>query len=88
VDKIFRRLCDEAQVPSASLHTLRHTFATVASELGLNEFTIAGLLGHRSGSVTGRYVHPDPVLVAAADRVSSEIEARLNGLGPYGQVEE
>ncbi len=42
--------------------------------------TIAGLLGHRSHSVTSRYAHHvDRALVAAADRISAVIKARMEG---------
>ena len=76
--KAFARVCAAAKVEGISLHTLRHSFATVAAELGYSEFVIAGLLGHRAGSVTARYSHlPDNALLAAADAVSREIEVRM-----------
>lgn len=57
-----------------SPHVLRHSFASVAGDLGYSESTIAALLGHAAGSVTGRYTHHlDAVLIAAADKVSAEI---------------
>lgn len=44
------------------------------------EITIAALLGHANGSVTGRYVHTlDAPLVLAADTVSGYIQALLDG---------
>ena len=53
---------------------LRHSFASVAGDLGYTEPTIAALLGHAAGSVTSGYVHYlDSVLIAAADRVAAEI---------------
>ncbi len=76
--KLFRRICDEAKLEGVSLHTLRHSFASVALELEYSELTIAGLLGHRSHSITSRYAHHvDRALVEAADRVSDLIAARL-----------
>ena len=61
-------------------HTLRHSFAAAAAELGFSELTIAGLLGHSVPGVTARYAHvPDSALVAAADRVSARIAAALDG---------
>ena len=61
-------------------HALRHCFATVANGMNYSEPTIAGLLGHRSGTVASRYAHNvDTALAAAADRVSAEI-ARLMGM--------
>ena len=59
-------------------HVLRHSFATVANGMNYSELTIAGLLGHRSGTVTSRYAHNvDTALAAAADRVSAEIARRM-----------
>ena len=60
-------------------HVLRHTFASVAGDLGFSELTIAGLLGHSARGVTQGYVHLDTALVVAADRVSAEIAQLLNG---------
>ena len=54
----------------------RHTFASLAGDLGYSELTIAGLLGHSARGVTQGYVHLDTALIAAADRISSEL-ARL-----------
>jgi integrase len=38
-------------------HTLRHSFASLAADLGLADHTIAGLLGHARQSITSRYTH-------------------------------
>jgi len=76
--KLFRRICEAAELERVSLHALRHSFASVALELEYSEITIAGLLGHRSHSITSRYTHHvDRALVAAADRISAVIHARL-----------
>lgn len=78
VPKVWERVRRAAKLPDVSLHTFRHGFASVAAEMGYSELTIAGLLGHRSNTVTGRYIHlVDPSLVAAADRVSCEIDASM-----------
>jgi integrase len=53
-------------------HVLRHSFASLANDLGFSEPTIATLIGHKGRSVTSRYVHSaDAVLLAAADAVAS-----------------
>jgi integrase len=55
-------------------HTLRHFFVWVAADLEFSEITTAAMLGQRSGSETSRYIHHlDSVLLAAADKVASEI---------------
>ena len=62
-------------------HVLRHSFASVAADLGFSELTIAALIGHRGGSITSRYTHhADAVLLAAADEVANHI-AELMSFG-------
>jgi integrase len=52
-------------------HVLRHSFASLAADLGYSEPTIAALVGHKGRSITSRYVHSaDAVLLAAADTVA------------------
>jgi integrase len=52
-------------------HVLRHSFTSLAADLGYSEPTIAALVGHKGRSVTSRYVHSaDAVLLAAADAVA------------------
>jgi integrase len=47
-----------------------------------SEPTIAAMLGHASGTVTGRYIHHlDSVLIAAASRVAARIDATMSGAG-------
>lgn len=68
------RIAARAGLSGVSLHTLRHSFASVAADLGYSESTIAALLGHAAGSVTGRYTHHlDAVLLAAADAVAGKV---------------
>jgi hypothetical protein len=70
-----------------TLHTLRHSFATVANDLGLSEPTIAAMLGHSRGTVTSRYVHHiDATLLAATDRVAAVIADALAGITPAAVV--
>jgi integrase len=53
-------------------YVLRHSFASLAADLGYNEPTIATLLGHKTLSSTSRHVHSvDAVLLAAADAVAN-----------------
>jgi integrase len=55
-------------------HTLRHSFASLAADLGYSEPTIASLFGHKGRSITSRYIHSaDAVLLAAADMVAGKI---------------
>lgn len=61
-------------------HVLRHSFASVANDLGLTELTIAALVGHAMGSTTSKYIHAsNPMLIMAADTVSGYIQGLLDG---------
>jgi len=72
--RAWKRIAARAKLDDVTPHTLRHSFASVAGDLGYSESTIAALLGHAAGSVTSRYVHHlDSVLIAAADNVANEI---------------
>jgi integrase len=68
----------KAGLEEVTPHTLRHSFASVAGDLGFSESTIGAMLGHAAGTVTGRYTHHlDAVLIAAADKVAAQIDSFL-----------
>ncbi len=78
--KVWISVCKRAEIEDATMHTLRHSFASVAAELNYSDVTIAALLGHSLGTVTSRYVHfIDEALKATADKVSHEIIHRMEG---------
>ncbi len=59
-------------------HVLRHSFASIANDLGFTEVTIAALVGHSKGSVTSKYIHTlDTALIMAADTISGYIQGLL-----------
>ena len=70
--KIWNRIAKLGDVPlDITPHVLRHSFASLASDLGYSEPTIAALIGHKGHSITSRYIHSaDAVLLAAADSVA------------------
>jgi integrase len=81
---VWRDLVKRAGLPGVTLHTLRHSFASVAGDLGYAEATIGALLGHASGSVTGRYTHIlDTVLIAAADQVATTVQDYMTGTSTH-----
>ncbi len=85
--RVLARLCTRAGFADVTVHTLRHSFAAAAAELGFSELTIAGLLGHKVPGVTARYAHiPDSALVAAADCVAARIAAALDNKEPADVV--
>jgi integrase len=80
VVRVLDRVCAKAKLTNVTPHVLRHTFASVAGDLGFSELTIAGLLGHSARGVTQGYVHLDTALATAADRVSVRIAELLDGV--------
>ena len=70
--KLWKRIANKGALPAdVTPHTLRHSFASLAGDLGYSEMTIAALVGHQGRSITSRYVHSaDAVLLAAADAVA------------------
>jgi integrase len=71
------RLCKLADISGVTPHTLRHTFGSVAGDLGFSELTIRAMLGHASQNVTQDYVHIDEALKLAVRMTSEEIEKLL-----------
>ncbi len=73
--KIWLRVAAKAKLPAdVTPHILRHSYASLASDLGYSEPTIAALVGHKGWSTTSRYVHSaDAVLLAAADKVADAV---------------
>ncbi len=76
----WERIFAGTKLGDITSHVLRHSFASLANDLGFTEITIAALLGHATGSITSRYIHTmDAALIMAADTVASYIKALLNG---------
>ena len=77
--RVLERVCARAGLEGVTPHVLRHTFASVAGDLGFSELTIAALLGHAARGVTQRYVHIDEALRIAADRVAGHLAGAIAG---------
>jgi integrase len=70
--KLWKRIAKLGGLPpDVTPHVLRHSFASLAADLGFSEPVIAALVGHQGRSTTSRYLHTaDAVLLAAADEVA------------------
>lgn len=77
--RVLSRLISGTEFSDITLHVLRHTFASVAADLGYSELTIRALLGHASRGITQRYVHVDDPLRSAADETAGRISRALRG---------
>jgi integrase len=85
--KLWARIAKLGKLqPEVTPHVLRHSFASLAGDLGYSEPTIAALVGHKGRTMTSRYVHAaDAVLLAAADAVANRTAA-LMGAKPQAKV--
>jgi len=76
----WRKVFGDSELSDLTAHVLRHSFASIANDLGFTESTIATLLGHATHSITSKYIHSlDNVLVMAADTVAGYIQGLLDG---------
>jgi integrase len=71
--KLWKRIAKLGGLPpDVTPHVLRHSFASLAADIGYSEPVIAALVGHQGRSTTSRYLHTaDAVLLAAADAVAN-----------------
>jgi integrase len=86
--KLWARIAKLGSLPAdITPHVLRHSFASLAGDLGYSEPTIAALVGHQGRSVTSRYVHSaDAVLLAAADTVANRTAELMGDVKPDAEV--
>jgi integrase len=86
--KLWARIAKMGELPAdVTPHVLRHSFASLAGDLGYSEPTIAALVGHKGRSVTSRYVHSaDAVLLAAADAVADRTAELMGKTKPEAEV--
>lgn len=56
--KTFKSILKKCEIPYKNFHSLRHTFATRAIELGMDIKTLSEILGHKNSMITlNRYSH-------------------------------
>jgi integrase len=86
--KLWARIAKLGSLPAdVTPHVLRHSFASLASDLGYSEPTIAALVGHKGRTITSRYVHSaDAVLLAAADAVADRTAELMGEVRSSGAI--
>jgi integrase len=86
--KFWAKIAELGELPAdVTPHTLRHSYASLAGDLGFSEPTIAALIGHRGHSITSRYVHTaDAILLAAADAVANRTSDLMGEQKPAARV--
>lgn len=83
VNRMFRALCDKAEVPRLRFHDLRHSCATILFTMGVEPATVQKILRHSSITVTmGTYIEViEGVQRNALDSMSSLLHGREPTLG-------
>lgn len=75
IDRVWRKLRQSAKLDGARLHDLRHSYASVGINAGLDLRVIGGLLGHSDLATTEGYAHlEDRTIKAASRRVGTHLE--------------
>ena len=70
VNNMLKRVLERAGIPKVRFHDLRHTFATLALQNGVDIKTVSGMLGHFSAGFTlDTYAH----VTTAAQKEAAEI---------------
>jgi site-specific recombinase XerD len=84
----FARVTKLGELPDdITPHVLRHSFASVAADIGYSEPTIAALIGHRGATITSRYVRSaDAVLLAAADKVAEAVRGMIGTVKKFDVI--
>lgn len=79
--RIWERIRSLGGLPDdVTPHVLRHSFASLAADLGYGDAAIAGLIGHKRGGITARYTHAaDAVLLKVAEEVAHATLAKMKG---------
>ena len=55
---LFKKIIDDNKLPSLRLHGLRHTFSSIANDLGISLYDISKALGHSQVNTTSQiYTH-------------------------------
>jgi len=81
VKKAWATACRKAGLEDVTIHTLRHTAASLLVQRGASLKTVQEFLGHKSLGMTMRYSH----LAASHRRDAAELLADLTGWAKNGQ---
>ena len=86
LNRPWRRIAKHAGLVGATLHTLRHTHASIGVGAGVGLPLVGALLGHRNVKTTQRYAHlaNDPVR-RASETIGATITPALERRSPEGE---
>ena len=76
---MLHRVLKRAGLPKVRFHNLRHTFATLALQNGVDIKTVSGMLGHFSAGFTlDTYAHVTTVAQKKAANTMEKVLANAN----------
>ena len=80
ISELFTKFLKDNGLPKIVLHELRHTFASLSNEAGIQEFNIGKALGHANVGTTKKiYTHLfDDRHTAAVDAVANLIDGKYS----------
>ena len=82
LERPWRRIRSRAGLPDVRLHDLRHTYASVAMQNGIDPFTLKEIMGHWNLQTTLRYAHlADDAVQRAAGSVASRLAGAIGKRG-------
>jgi integrase len=86
--KMWPQIIKLGDLPSdVTPNVLRHSFVSLADDLGYSDATIGALVGHKGRTITSRYTHSaDALLLAAADRVAERTSELMGEAKPRSVV--
>ncbi len=85
LSRLNKKLLERAGIdPSVRFHDLRHTFATIAMQSGVDVKTLAGMLGHYSAGFTlDTYTHiTNQMQYTAADKIGNFMNSATSAVKP------
>lgn len=81
-ERTFSKCVEKAHLEDLHFHDLRHTFGTRLSQKGEDAFTIKALMGHKTLTMTSRYVHHN------VDSLRGAVEKLDDSVTNLSQLEE
>lgn len=79
--RALRRACKKADLTDFRFHDLRHTFASLLVQSGIDLYSVQRLMGHKDGRMTQRYAH------LSQEKLMGAIKALDDLRNIYGTVE-
>ena len=87
LERPWRRIRERAGLSDVRIHDLRHTYASVAMQNGIDPFTLKEILGHKNLTTTLRYAHlADDAVQKAAGSVASRLAGAMRRAQPRSRT--